>query len=111
MMQCNSHTSYWLLYIPGHADEIMGKEDLHRSASVIWLSLYLAMNSLQDSTRVKSLLQLVSNMAFTPMDLKNVVSFWKTWKMGNNLWLETIAPKNTYVSIVCGKTISRMMRQ
>ena len=35
------------------------------------------MNSTQDSTRVKSLLQLVSKIAFTPKDLKNLVSFLK----------------------------------
>jgi len=35
------------------------------------------MNSTQDSTRVKSLLQLVSKTAFTPKDLKNLVSFLK----------------------------------
>lgn len=65
-------------HIPGHADEIMGKEDLHFSSSTDWLCLYLAMNSLHDSIRVKSLLQLVSNIAFTPNDLKNLVSFFKT---------------------------------
>lgn len=69
------------MYIPGHADEIMGKEDWQLLSSVDWLFLYLVMNSLQDSTRVKSLLQLVSNIAFTPNDLKKVVSFLKTWKI------------------------------
>lgn len=37
------------------------------------------MNSLQDSTSVKSRLQLVSKIAFTPNDLNKVVSFLKTW--------------------------------
>ena len=67
-----------LTCIPGHADEIKGSDKLHLSSSVDWLCLYLLINSLQVSTRVKSLLQLVSNTAFTPKDLKNVVSFLKT---------------------------------
>jgi hypothetical protein len=67
-----------LTFIPGHADEIMGSDKLHLSSSVDWLCLYLLMNSLQDSIRVKSLLELVSKTAFTPKDLKNVVSFLKT---------------------------------
>jgi hypothetical protein len=66
------------LYIPGHAEEIMGRDDSNLSLSVNWLCLYLMMNSLQDSIRVKSLLQLVSKTAFTPKDSKNVVSFLKT---------------------------------
>lgn len=37
------------------------------------------MNSLHDSISDKSLLQLVSKTAFTPKDLKNVVSFLKTY--------------------------------
>lgn len=77
-MLCNWPKNYWFLNIPGHADEIIGKEVLHLSSSTDWLCLYLAMNSLQDSIRVKSLLQLVSNTAFTPNDLKNVVSFLST---------------------------------
>lgn len=64
--------------VPGHADEIMGREDLHCSSSIPWLCLYLMMNSLQDSIRAKSLLQLVSKTAFTPKDLKKVASFLKT---------------------------------
>lgn len=67
-----------LEHIPGHADEIMGRDELHLSSSIDWLYLYLVMNSLQDSIRVKSLLQLVSKTAFTPKDLRNVVSFLKT---------------------------------
>jgi hypothetical protein len=63
------------LYIPGHSDELMGKDDSNLSLSVNWLCLYLMMNSLQASIRVKSLLQLV---AFTTKDLKNVISFLKT---------------------------------
>lgn len=64
--------------VPGHADEIMGRDDLHCSSSIPWLCLYLMMNSLQDSRRAKSLLQLVSKTAFTPKDLKKVASFLKT---------------------------------
>ena len=64
--------------IPGHDEESIGSENLLFSSSVAWLCLYRAMNSLQDSISVKSLLQLVSNTAFTPKDFKKVVSFLKT---------------------------------
>lgn len=65
--------------IPGQAEAIIGRDDLHVSSSDIFL--YRDMNSLQDSISDKSLLQLVSNTAFTPNDLRNVVSFLKTWKL------------------------------
>lgn len=67
-----------LACIPGQADDSMGKDVLHFSSSVEWCCLYREMNALQDSISDKSLLQLVSNTALTPKDLKNVVSFLKT---------------------------------
>lgn len=67
--------------IPGHADAIIGRLDLLLSSSSNWFCLYLVMNSTQDSTRVKSLLQLVSKIALTPKDLKNLVSFLKAWNI------------------------------
>ena len=59
----------------------MGRLDLLLSSSTNWFCLYLVMNSTQDSTRVKSLLQLVSKIALTPNDLKNLVSFLKAWNI------------------------------
>lgn len=64
--------------LPGHAEESIGKGGFDSPLLVHWDCLYRSMNSLQDSIRVKSLLQLVSNIAFTPRDLKSVVSFLKT---------------------------------
>lgn len=65
--------------LPGHAEDIIGKGGFDSPLPVLWDCLYRTMNSLQDSIRVKSLLQLVSNIAFTPRDLNKVVSFLKTW--------------------------------
>lgn len=65
--------------LPGHAEEIIGRGDFDSPLLVHWDCSYRTINSLQDSIRVKSLLQLVSNIAFTPRDLKSVVSFLKTW--------------------------------
>lgn len=67
-------------WIPGHAEDIMGTNDLVLSTPDEWLCLYRVINSLQDSMSTKSLLQQVSNKVFTPRDLKNVVSFLNTWK-------------------------------
>ena len=63
--------------IPGQADEIIGSDVLDDFSLLAWLCLYRTTNSLHASIRAKSLLQLVSKTAFTPRDLKNVVSFLK----------------------------------
>lgn len=67
--------------IPGQAEEIIGRGSQDRSSLFKCCCLYRVMNSLQDSINDKSLLQLVSKTAFTPKDLKNVVSFLKTYEL------------------------------